>query len=64
MRANPSQDGSLEGWARDEGNPVGGYYGLRKGYRGRFGNYVAPVLEVLGLAEVEHNPRNNRIRAL
>lgn len=60
----PVAEGSLEGWARDEGNPVGGYYGLRKGYRGRFGNYVAPVLEVLGLAEVEHNPRNNRIRAL
>ncbi len=60
----PVADGSLEAWARDAGNPVGGYYGLRKGYRGRFGNYVAPVLEVLGLAEVEHNPRNNRIRAL
>jgi hypothetical protein len=60
----PVQEGSLEAWARDAGNPVGGYYGLRKGYRGRFGNYVAPVLEVLGLAEVEHNPRNNRIRAL
>ncbi len=60
----PVAEGSLEAWARDPGNPVGGYYGLRKGYRGRFGNYVAPVLELLGLAEVEHNPKNNRIRAL
>ncbi|MGB4828466.1 MAG: DUF6855 family protein [Paracoccaceae bacterium] len=59
----PTQDGTLEGWARDPNNPRGGYYGLRKGYRGRFANYVAPVLEVLGLAELEHNPRNNRIRA-
>ena len=59
----PVQDGSVEAWARDEGNPIGGYYGLRKGYRGRFGNYVPPVLELLGLAEVEHNARGNRMRA-
>lgn len=59
----PVTDGSVEAWARDAGNPVGGYYGLRKGYRGRFGNYVPPVLELLGLAEVEHNARNNRMRA-
>jgi hypothetical protein len=57
-------DGSVEAWARDEGNPVGGYYGTRKGYRGRFANYVPPMMELLGLAEVEHNPRNNRMRAL
>ncbi len=31
--------------------------------RGRLGNYVPPVLEALGLAEVEHNARNNRMRA-
>jgi hypothetical protein len=60
----PAADGSVEAWARDPANPVGGYYGLRKGYRGRFGNYVPPVMEALGLAEVEHNPRNNRMRAL
>ena len=60
----PVTEGSLEAWARDPANPVGGYYGLRKGYRGRFANYVAPVLEVMGLAEVEHGPRNNRRRAL
>ena len=55
--------GTVEGWARSVHNPVGGWYGLRKGYRGRFGNYVPPVLELLGLAEVEHQPRNNRMRA-
>lgn len=59
----PVKSGTLEAWARDETNPVGGYYGLRKGYRGRFGNYVAPVMEALGLVELEHNPRNNRVRA-
>ncbi len=57
------KEGSVEAWARDEGNPVGGYYGLRKGYRGRFANYVTPVLELLGLAELEHNKRNNRVKA-
>jgi hypothetical protein len=59
----PVKDGSVEAWARDPGNPVGGYYGLRKGYRGRFANYVTPVLEALGLVELEHGPRNNRVRA-
>lgn len=60
----PAEDGTVEGWGRDPSNPVGGWYGLKKGLRGRFGNYVPPVLEVLGLAEVEHNARNNRMRAL
>lgn len=60
----PATPGTVEAWARADDNPVGGWYGLRKGYRGRFGNYVPPVLEALGLAEVEHNPRNNRMRAL
>lgn len=59
----PTKDGTLEHWARSEGNPVGGYYGLRKGYRGRFANYVTPVMEMLGLVELEHNARNNRVRA-
>ena len=58
-----AKPGTVEAWARSADNPVGGFYGLRKGYRGRFGNYVPPVLEALGLAEVEHNPRNNRMRA-
>jgi hypothetical protein len=60
----PAGEGTVEAWARSEGNPVGGWYGLRKGYRGRFGMYVPPVLEELGLAEVEHNARNNRMRAV
>ena len=59
-----ARPGTVEAWARSADNPVGGWYGLRKGYRGRFGNYVPPVLEALGLAEVEHTPRNNRMRAL
>ena len=45
-------------------NPVGGWYGLRKGYRGRFGMYMPPLLEALGLAEVTHDARNNRMRAI
>jgi len=60
----PAPEGSVEAWARSSDNPVGGWYGLKKGLRGRFGMYVPPVMEVLGLAEVEHNPRNNRMRAL
>ena len=59
----PAKDGTLEAWARSETNPVGGWYGLRKGYRGRFAMYVSPLLEHLGLVELEHGPRNNRIRA-
>jgi hypothetical protein len=60
----PVAVGTVEAWARADDNPVGGWYGLKKGLRGRFANYVPPVLEQLGLAEVEHNPRNNRARAL
>jgi hypothetical protein len=60
----PAAEGTVEAWGRSETNPVGGWYGLKKGLRGRFGMYVPPVLEALGLAEVEHNPRNNRMRAL
>jgi hypothetical protein len=60
----PAAEGTVEAWARAADNPVGGWYGLKKGLRGRFANYVPPVLEALGLAEVEHNPRGNRMRAL
>lgn len=56
--------GTIEAWGRSADNPVGGWYGLRKGYRGRFGMYLPPLLEELGLVELEHNPRNNRARAL
>lgn len=55
--------GTVEAWGRSADNPVGGWYGQRKGYRGRFGMYMPPLLEALGLAEVEHNPKNNRMRA-
>jgi len=60
----PAKEGSVEAWARSNDNPVGGWYGIKKGLRGRVGNYVPPVLEALGLAEVEHNARGNRMRAL
>ena len=60
----PAKKGTVEAWARSPDNPVGGFYGLKKGLRGRFGNYIPPIIEALGLAEVEHNPRNNRMRAL
>jgi hypothetical protein len=60
----PAKEGTVEAWARDASNPVGGFYGLKKGLRGRFGMYMPPLLEALGLAELEHEPRNNRMRAL
>jgi hypothetical protein len=60
----PAKDGTVEAWGRNPTNPVGGWYGLRKGYRGRFGMYLPPLMEALGLAELEHNPRNNRMRAI
>ena len=59
----PAADGTVEAWARASNNPVKGWYGLRKGYRGRFGMYVPPLMEELGLAELEHNARNNRMKA-
>ncbi|HTO22502.1 MAG TPA: hypothetical protein VMQ10_08445 [Spirochaetia bacterium] len=55
--------GTVEAWGRSKDNPVGGWYGQKKGLRGRFGMYMPPLLEALGLAEVEHNARNNRMRA-
>ena len=57
-------DGTVEAWGRSPKNPVGGWYGLKKGLRGRFGMYLPPLMEALGLAEVEHNPKNNRILAI
>jgi hypothetical protein len=59
----PANEGTVEAWGRSPKNPVGGWYGIKKGLRGRFGNYVPPVLEAMGLAEVEHNPKNNRMKA-
>ena len=55
---------TVEAWGRSESNPVGGWYGLKKGLRGRFGVYVPPLMEVLGLAEVTHEAKNNKMRAI
>jgi hypothetical protein len=60
----PAAEGTVEAWARSPKNPVGGWYGLKKGLRGRFAMYVPPVMKALKLAEVEEQPRNNRMRAL
>jgi hypothetical protein len=60
----PAALGSVEAWGRADDNPVGGWYGLRKGYRGRFGMYLPPLLEELGLAELTHDARNNSVRAV
>lgn len=60
----PVKEGTVEAWGRSPENPIGGWYGLKKGLRGRLGMYLPPLMEQLGLAEVEHNPRNNRIRAI
>jgi hypothetical protein len=59
----PAAEGTVEAWGRSTKNPVGGWYGLKKGLRGRFAMYVPPVMEELGLAEVEHMPKNNRMKA-
>jgi hypothetical protein len=59
----PVAPGTIEAWARSPDNPIGGWYGVKKGLRGRFANYVPPVMEILGWAEVEHQPKNNRMRA-
>ena len=60
----PAKEGTVEAWGRSESNPVGGWYGLKKGLRGRFGMYIPPLMEEVGLAEVEHNAKNNRMRAI
>lgn len=60
----PAPPGTVEAWARSTDNPVGGWYGLKKGLRGRFGVYVPPLMERVGLAELEHKPKNNRMRAI
>jgi hypothetical protein len=59
-----AKPGTVEAWGRASDNPIGGWYGLKKGLRGRFSMYVPPLMERLGLAEIEHNPRGNRMRAL
>jgi hypothetical protein len=59
----PAKEGTVEAWGRSPDNPIGGWYGMRKGYRGRFGMYLPPLLEELRLAEVTHEARNNTMRA-
>lgn len=59
----PAKPGTVEAWARSPHNPIKGWYGLKKGLRGRFAVYIPPLLEALGLCELEHNPKNNRMRA-
>lgn len=59
----PAKEGTVEAWGRSENNPIGGWYGLKKGLRGRFGMYIPPLMEELGLAELEHNAKNNRMKA-
>lgn len=59
----PAKEGTVEAWGRSPQNPVKGWYGLKKGFLGRFGVYIPPLMEALGLCELEHNPRNNRMRA-
>jgi len=59
----PAKDGTVEAWARSDTNPLNGWYGLKKGLRGRFGMYLPPLMEALGLVELEHNAKNNRIKA-
>ena len=60
----PAPEGSVEAWGRSPENPLGGWYGLKKGMRGRFGVYLPPLLEALGLAELTHDSKNNRMRAI
>lgn len=60
----PAKDGTVEAWGRSESNPVGGWYGLKKGFRGRFGMYIPPLMEALGLAEVTHEAKNNKMKAI
>jgi hypothetical protein len=59
----PAKEGTVEAWGRSPKNPMGGWYGLKKGLRGRFGMYVPPLMEALGLCELEHNPKSNRMKA-
>lgn len=57
-----AKQGTVEYWGRSKDNPIGGWYGLKKGFKGRFGMYIPPLMEYLGWAEVEHNKRNNNMR--
>src|ERR1700761_772847 len=60
----PAKEGTVEAWGRSPKNPIGGWYGLKKGLRGRFAMYIPPLMELLGMVELEHQPKNNRMRAI
>jgi len=60
----PAKEGTVEAWGRSTDNPVGGWYGLKKGLRGRFGMYIPPLMEHLGLAELTHDPKGNKMRSI
>jgi hypothetical protein len=60
----PAKEGTVEAWGRSEKNPVGGWYGLKKGLRGRFGMYVPPLMEQLGLATLTHDTKGNKMKAI
>ncbi|MFL5762849.1 MAG: DUF6855 family protein [Bacteroidia bacterium] len=59
----PAKEGTVEAWGRSAKNPAGGWYGLKKGLRGRFGVYVPPLMEALGMAEITHEAKNNKMKA-
>jgi len=59
-----AKEGTVEAWGRSENNPVGGWYGLKKGLRGRFGMYIPPLMEKLGLAELTHDAKGNKMKAI
>ena len=59
----PAKEGTVEAWGRSAKNPVKGWYGLKKGLRGRFGMYIPPLMEKLGLAELTHDAKGNKMRA-
>ena len=59
----PAKEGTVEAWGRSSDNPVSGWYGLKKGLRGRFGMYLPPLMEKLGLADLTHEPKGNKMKA-
>jgi hypothetical protein len=59
----PAKEGTVEAWGRSPKNPVGGWYGLKKGLRGRFGMYIPSLMEALGFAEVTHDAKGNKMKA-
>jgi uncharacterized protein DUF6855 len=59
----PAAEGTVEAWGRSESNPVGGWYGMKKGLRGRFAVYMPPLMEALGLVELTHDAKGNKMRA-